>query len=354
MSTKALVTGSSSKKGEFLRATSTARNKLDSEEYPWEENRYCLYVADACGWAYRVHCVLHLLNLEPYFKTTVVHPTWNRTRENDDKDQHHGWCFANKDEVILPPALKAPEREDAAAAYKKVSRRNNHVDIHSGLNPRFLRDLYEIGGSTANVYSTPMIFDPITKKVVNNESSDICEILDSLAKKYYGKEKELPNLFPAEHKDEIEALNAWIYPMINNGVYRCGFAKTQEAYDIASKDLITGMHRLEALLKEKHEKGENFLIGNSLTIADIRAFSHLIRMDDVYVVYFKAPFASLLQFPNVFAYTARLLAIPEIEKVTNMEDIRLHYFTSHAILNPLAIVPASSGVVEMLRDFKKA
>ena len=345
---KGLVTGTSSKKGEFVRAASSARSILDTEEFPWQENRYCLYIADACGWAHRVHSTLHLLNIQSYFNIAVVHPTWARTKEQDDTDQHHGWCFANKDEVVIPPALKDAEHANTAVTYKRVSWRNGHVDKYSGLNARYLRDIYEAGGSAANVFSTPMIYDPVTGKVVNNESGDICRMLNDIAHKYYGKDQDIPQLYPADQISDIEALNEWMYPMLNNGVYRCGFAKTQEAYDMAAKDLKTAMCRLEEILKEKHKRGETFLCGNVLTIADVRAFTHLIRLDEIYVVWFKIPFASLLLYPNIFSYTARLLAIPAFQLTTNVEDMRLHCFTSHKIMNPLAIVPASSGVFELL------
>ena len=92
-----------SEKGEYLRSTTTAHSRLDTDAFPWQENRYCLYIADACGWAQRVTCTLHLLKLQSFFKITVVHPTFTRTRENDENDQHHGWCFANKDEVWNRP-----------------------------------------------------------------------------------------------------------------------------------------------------------------------------------------------------------------------------------------------------------
>ena len=194
-----------------------------------------------------------------------------------------------------------------------------------------------------------MLYDPVTRKVVNNESGDICKMLNDIAHKYYGKDQDIPQLYPPGQIDDIEALNNWMYPMLNNGVYCCGFSKTQEAYDMAAKDLKAAMCRLEKILKEKHESGEEFLCGNALTMADIRAFSHLIRMDEVYVVYFKIPFASLLHFPNIFAYTARLLALPAFSCTTKLEDIKMHYFTSHPVLNPFAIIPAASGVFELLK-----
>jgi len=157
-------------------------------------------------------------------------------------------------------------------------------------------------------------------------------------------------LYPEALRTEIDAIVDWIYA-INNGVYRCGFACSQKAYDAAADELEKRMKEVDEFMAQR-----KFLVGEQLTIADIRLFNTLIRMYEVYVIYFKCYFASLVssangssKFPNLLRFMAHIYnEFPEIRECVCMDDIRNHYFTSHGIRNMFAIVPKEIGVLREL------
>jgi len=182
------------------------------------------------------------------------------------------------------------------------------------------------------VCSVPILFDEKTQKIVNNESAQIVLMFNSAFNKL-AKNPDL-DLYPKHLQQEIDELNSWIYPHINDGVYRCGFAKTQSAYDTALENHWEAMDKAESLLE-----GKNFLVGDQLTMADIRLFPTLVRYDAVYFSHFKTCRNHLTEMPNLLAHTRRLLQIAGVKETINMDSIVEHYYWSQAMVNPTRIVP---------------
>lgn len=205
---------------------------------------------------------------------------------------------------------------------------------------KFARDIY---GEEAPKYSVPILWDSKTEKIVNNESSEIILILNSAFDKF--AEKPEVDLAPKELAQEMEAVDSWTYEGINNGVYKCGFATTQEAHDLASKNLFDNMQRLEDLLATRP-----FIAGDMLTLSDVRVFQTLIRFDEVYVVYFKCDKRKVSEHPNIMSYMKRLWKIPGFKETTKMAHIKGHYFTSHGKLNWYGIIPSGPNFIGQLEQ----
>lgn len=229
-------------------------------------------------------------------------------------------------------------------------------------NVRTLRHLYELAGgyiSEGVRPTTPAIFDTATDRIVSNDSKDIAKFLNAWGEQERTIGDSSVDLYPSVLRSEIDKTIEWIFG-VNNGVYRCGFASSQPSYDEAAVELEARMVEVERHLGGK-DRGSprQFLVGEQLTIADIRLFNTLVRMDEVYVTYFKCQFASLCdasgdgrgsKFPNLLRFTAHLLnTFPEIRESVSMDDIRNHYFTSHPIRNSFAIVPKEVGVLPLLK-----
>ena len=180
--------------------------------------------------------------LEDAISMSVVHPTWQRTRPADPADTHCGWHFAaagnGAKAGVVPPTGVGLIGNDGATI--------DHVN-----GAACVRDLYDLSNDTAGKYTVPILWDKKTGAIVNNESSEIIRMLNGPFARLVGTDATTPDLFPGDLAAAIEAANEWIYPNINNGVYRCGFAKTQQAYDAAVADLGGALDRLEALLAKQ-------------------------------------------------------------------------------------------------------
>ena len=148
------------------------------------------------------------------------------------------------------------------------------------------------------------------------------------------------DLYPESLRNQIDEANEWIYPTINNGVYSCGFAKTQFAYDEAIQTLFNGLDRLEDILSKSR-----YVVGSSLTEADIRLFQTLVRFDEVYVVYFKCNVKRIKDYPNIHNYCREIFQLPGVKESINMDHIKAHYFTSHPDLNKFAIIPKGPNAI---------
>ena len=151
------------------------------------------------------------------------------------------------------------------------------------------------------------------------------------------------DLYPDNMIKEIEAANEWIYPNINNGVYRCGFATSQKAYDTAIDELTESFDRVEDILSH-----QRFIAGDKFTLADIRLFVTLLRFDEVYVVYFKTNTRTVASSPNMLNYLREIYQMPCIKETVNMDQIKAHYYASHPDLNRWSIIPRGSGFVDLL------
>lgn len=298
-------------KGEFIRSPSQFKNIISADHpvFQPEYDRYHLYVSYACPWANRCLAVRELKGLKDCIGLSVVHPTWQRTRPEDPADTHTGWVFVPANTPLV-----------STSGYGSFPLPENTVDTIN--DAKSIRDLYEMSGDTHRKYSVPVLWDKKTKQIVNNESSDIIRMFNHAFDAWTSGPFATYSFYPEELRKEIDEVNEWVYDGINNGVYKCGFAKSQEAYDAAVKTLETALDRVEEILS-KHR----YLVGNTLTEADIRLFMTLVRYDEVYVVYFKCNSRIIANYPNILNYCRDLYQLRGMANVINMQHIKTHYFT---------------------------
>jgi len=174
--------------------------------------------------------------------------------------------------------------------------------------------------------TVPVLWDMETRTIVSNESSDIVEIFDEWTGGTYS---------PADKRAEIEGLNGWIYSEFQNGVYRAGFSRSQEAYDEAFRGVFAALDRLEGILADKR-----YLTGDAITLADWRLLPTLLRFDAVYHTHFRCNGRRLLEYPHLIRYTRDLYHQPHVAETFALEEIKRHYYTTHDELNPKRIIPA--------------
>jgi putative glutathione S-transferase len=195
--------------------------------------------------------------------------------------------------------------------------------------------LYEIYAKAKPSYSgrvnVPTLWDKKTAGIVNNESSEIIRMFNSA---FDGVGAKAGDYYPLDLRPEIDSLNAEIYRRVNNGVYRAGFATTQEAYEEAVRPLFETLDKLEARLSH-----QRFLCGERLTEADWRLFTTLIRFDAVYHGHFKCNIKRIADYPNLWGFTRELYQWPGVRETTNFQHIKHHYYESHKTINPTGIVP---------------
>lgn len=316
------------KTGAFKRKQSKHRNIVskDNKEYPPEAGRYHLHIALACPWANGALTTLALKGLEGAISHSIVHPTWQKTRPDDDKDAHHGWVY------------RAPGDEPLKNSLGHGSFKCDDLLVPDECTKaKSIREVYNLCGDEVGPFTTPVLYDKKTKTIVNNESTEILKFLNDEFNEF--AEKPDFDMYPADIQDELQDLNDnLVYPKVNNGVYRCGFAKGQEAYDVAVKQLFESMEVLEEKLsKQRYMGGKNF------TWLDLRLFMTLVRFDPVYITYFKANKKRLVDYPNLLGYVRDVYSIPEVKKYLSIDHIKVHYFTSHPVLNTYSIIPAYDG-----------
>ncbi len=201
-----------------------------------------------------------------------------------------------------------------------------YVDDIEGM--RFLSEAYlRTDPQFSGHVSAPVLWDREQKRIVNNESSEIIRI--------FGAHAPQLELYPEPLRAEIDTLNDRVYHTVNNGVYRCGFARTQHAYEHAFAELFETLEMLEALLGERR-----YLLGDVLTEADWRLFPTLARFDAVYNGHFKCNLRRLIDYPNLWGYTRELYQLPGIAETVVLDEIKRHYYMTHPWINPSRIVPA--------------
>jgi len=280
-------------RGEFVRTTSAFRHWITadgSSACNAEAERYHLYVSLACPWACRTLIARALKGLQDVISVSVVEPVMTQ-----------GWCFSD----ALPDHLHGFQ---------------------------YLHQLYSKADQqyTGRVL-VPVLWDKKAHTIVSNESSEIIRMLNS----GFGRlAKSDVDLYPARLREEIDRVNAFVYEDINNGVYRCGFATAQDAYERAFERLFTALDRVEGELGQKP-----YLVGEQATEADWRLFTTLARFDAVYFGHFKCNRNRLEDFPNISEYMRRLYLVPGIAATVNIDHIKRHYYMSHAHINPTRIVP---------------
>ncbi|KAG0449355.1 hypothetical protein HPP92_027395 [Vanilla planifolia] len=299
--------------GAFIRTPSSFRNFISKDRashFPAESGRYHLYVSYACPWASRCLVYLKLKGLDKAISYTAVKAKWERTKETDE---HFGWVF--------PGSCT----EEAGA----------EPDTLNG--SQSIRQLYELASSNySGKYTVPVLWDKKLKTIVNNESAEIIRMFNTEFNEI--AENSDLDLYPPHLQSLIDEVNEWVYDSINNGVYKCGFAKKQGPYDEAVVKLYEALDKCEEILSK-----QRYICGNYLTEADIRLFVTLIRFDEVYTVHFKCNKKLLREYPNLFNYTKDIYQIPGISSTVNMNHIKKHYYGSHPTINPSGVIPIGSN-----------
>ncbi|XP_018811551.1 glutathionyl-hydroquinone reductase YqjG-like isoform X2 [Juglans regia] len=201
-----------------------------------------------------------------------------------------------------------------------------------------IRELYDLASSNySGKYTVPVLWDKKLKTVVNNESSEIIRMFNSEFNDI--ADNAALDLYPPHLQAQIDETNEWIYHGINNGVYKCGFARKQGPYEEAVNQLYEALEKCEEVLGK-----QRYICGNTLTEADIRLFVTLIRFDEVYNVHFKCNKKLLREYPNLFNYTKDIFQFPGISSTVNMQHIKRHYYGSHPTINPFGIIPAGPDI----------
>ena len=259
-----------------------------------EPGRYHLYVSLACPWAHRTLIFRALKGLEQMISVSVVH--WYMAED--------GWTFDVGDGVV-------PDTVNAVTLMHEI----------------YTKAMPDYSGRV----TVPVLWDKQTKTIVSNESSEIIRMLNTAFDAVGAK---VGDYYPPDLRSEIDSLNERIYTTVNNGVYRCGFATTQEAYEQAITPLFDTLDWLEDRLRAKR-----YLTGDQITEADWRLFTTLIRFDVVYVGHFKCNIRRIADYPNLSEYLRDLYQQPGIAKTVNLEHIKKHYYESHETINPSRVVP---------------
>jgi putative glutathione S-transferase len=291
--------------GRFIREDAQFRNRIKSDrstEYAPQSGRYHLYVSLACPWAHRALIMRKLKRLEEVISVSTVEPMM----------LDNGWMFSQK----YPDPL---------------------------YNCKYLYEIYvKAKADYSGRVTVPVLWDKETETIVNNESAEIIRIFNS---EFNAFTSEKYDYYPQELQQQIDRTNEFVYTDVNNGVYRAGFATTQEAYDEAVTALFDALDELEQQLSD-----QDYLVGNRLTEADVRLFTTLIRFDLVYVGHFKCNLRRLIDYPNLSAFIRRIYDIPGVSETIDIEFIKKHYYGSHRHINPTGVVP--KGPVEWIRNEK--
>ncbi len=285
------------KQGEFVRQEDRFRNWVTRDGasgYPAEPGRYHLYVSLACPWAHRTVIIRKLKRLENVIGMTVVDPV------RDEK----GWAFRNG------PGYS----EDPVNGFRYLS------EAYKRMDPNF-----------SDRVTVPVLWDKKTGRIVSNSDDDIMRVFNSAFDAFTDVKTDF---YPERLRPEIDQINDFIYPNINDGVYRAGFATTQRAYEHAVRKLFEALDQIEARLSN-----QRYLVGHQQTEADWRLFPTLIRFDAVYYVHFKCNIRRIVDYPNLWGYLRDLYQYDGIAETVNFDHIKRHYYMTHPDINPTRIVP---------------
>ena len=295
--------------GKFVRSESAFRNWIVSNadydatnktHFPAVAGRYHLYVSLACPWAHRTLIFRKLKALDDIISISCVHPDMLA----------NGWEFQN----------------DAAF-------QDEHIELGDPLyHSQYAHQLYtKAKADYSGRVTVPILWDKENQTIVSNESAEIIRMFNSAFNELTGNHLDF---YPSELAGEIDDLNERIYHTVNNGVYKCGFATTQKAYEEALTPLFETLDYLEDRLK-----GHTYLIGEQQTEADWRLFTTLIRFDAVYFGHFKCNIKRIIDYPNINKYLQTLFNTKGIASTVNLQHIKRHYYYSHDTINPTRIVP---------------
>lgn len=278
--------------GKFVREDAGFRNWIKNEpdaEFQPESGRYHLYVSLACPWAHRTLIFRKLKGLEQHIDVTVVCP--------DMLSQ--GW------QMGLPEPLFG----------------------HTRMHQIYTQATPDYSGRV----TVPVLWDKQTNTIVSNESSEIIRMFNSAFNELAGNEDDY---YPEHLQASIDEWNDFIYPNVNNGVYRCGFATTQEAYEEAFDSLFSALDKIDT-----HLATHRYLTGNQITEADWRLFTTLVRFDAVYVGHFKCNKKRIADYTNIHGYLKELYQVDGVAETTDFYHIKRHYYFSHTGINPTQVVP---------------
>ncbi|ODQ77658.1 hypothetical protein BABINDRAFT_163371 [Babjeviella inositovora NRRL Y-12698] len=322
MSEKLEIHKFQNEKGEYKRKPSEFRSVISdaaNSQFKPEANRYHLYVSYACPWANRTLILRALKGLSAIITVSVVH--WHM----DDK----GWRFPSEGDECKDAT------EDHVNGVKRLS------ELYFKAEP----------GYTGR-YTVPVLWDKKLGTIVNNESSEIIRMLNSGFNSVLPTNYAQLDFYPEDLRAKIDELNEWIYPTINNGVYKSGFATNQQVYEREVGTVFKSLDDVEQILKGRHEKKENFLLGNQLTEADIRLFVTIVRFDPVYVQHFKCNIKDIRHdYPHIHKWLRLLYwKVDGIKETVNFEHIKSHYTKSHPQINPFGITPV--GPIPNILDFE--
>lgn len=298
----------SSNDGEFKREAAQLRNWITSDGSPGptgeggfkaEADRYHLYVSLACPWAHRTLIFRELKALQSYIGVSVVSPDMLQ----------QGWSFDQ----------------------------SNHSSGDKLFNFDYLHQLYcKHKADYSGRVTVPVLWDKKQNCIVSNESADIIRMFNSAFNSLTGN---TADYYPATLKNQIDEINSLVYPNINNGVYRAGFATTQQAYQDACNELFAALDKVESILAT-----HRYLTGQQITEADWRLFTTLIRFDEVYHGHFKCNKRQIEAYPNLAKYRRELFQWPGVEQTINFYHIKRHYYYSHTTINPTQIVPIGPDI----------
>jgi putative glutathione S-transferase len=291
------------KDGHFLRPATAHHNFITADGspgssgeggFPAEAGRYHLYVSLACPWAHRTLIFLKLKKLERVISVDVVEPLMGEA----------GWVFGT----------------EPGATLDTVNGKSRLAEIYLMVDPNY----------TGRV-SVPVLWDKKRHTIVNNESSEIIRMLNSAFDAFTDVRTDY---YPPELREEIDRINDLVYPNVNNGVYRAGFATTQAAYEEAARALFSALDQIEERLSR-----QRYLVGHQITEADWRLFTTLVRFDAVYYGHFKCNLRRIVDYPNLSNYLLDLYQVPGVAETVSIDHIKRHYYGSHRNINPTGIVP---------------
>lgn len=289
--------------GRFKRTESQFRHWVTADGAPGptgeggftaQSGRYHLYVSLACPWAHRTLIMRQLKGLQDHIGVSVVHPLMLQ----------HGWTFG----IDFPDTT------------------GDSLYQHEFLYQLYLHAKADYSGRV----TVPVLWDKEQHTIVSNESADIIRMFNSAFEAVGARPGDYT---PTALRHHIDELNSWIYPTINNGVYKAGFATTQSAYDDAVNTVFSTLDDLEMRLTQ-----QRYLTGNTLTEADIRLWTTLVRFDPVYHTHFKCDKRRLSDYPNLLGFLRDIYQLPGVAATVNLPHIRHHYYRSHSTINPHGII----------------
>ncbi|MBK3797785.1 glutathione S-transferase family protein [Azospirillum brasilense] len=278
--------------GAFVRPETQFRNWVradGSTPFQPEAGRYHLFVSLACPWAHRTLILRKLKGLEDAIGVTVVDPLM----------REEGWTFPEPDPITGSTRLH---------------------EVYTKADPTY-----------SGRVTVPVLWDRKTGTIVSNESAEIVRMLN---REFDAFGDASLDFYPAELAEEINRLNAFVYDRVNNGVYKAGFATSQEKYEQAFDALFAALDELDERLG-----GQRYLLGNRQTEADWRLFTTLVRFDAVYVGHFKCNLRRIADYPNLSGYLRDLYQVPGVAETVDFHHIKRHYYASHTMINPTGVVP---------------